>query len=218
MKLYERYREWRFTRALRIARRWPVAAIGRGGNTWWVPAGVLDAASIVYSGGIGEDAAFELELIDRLGCDVWAFDPTPKAAAYVESQVETDRFHFLPVGLWSTEARKFFHEPADTRHASHSVVNLHRTQGGFEAPCRSLDSLARQLGHSRIDLLKLDIEGAEYAVLDAFFEAGHRPRVLLVEFHEGRGLPVPSDFARGLRDRGYEIVAVDGFAVTFLRP
>ena len=42
---------------------------------WWVPVGLLDAESIVYSVGIGGDASFDLELMDRFGCHVWGFDP-----------------------------------------------------------------------------------------------------------------------------------------------
>ena len=43
---------------------------------WFIPAGMFDAHSVVYSGGLGEDASFDLDLISRYSCQVWAFDPT----------------------------------------------------------------------------------------------------------------------------------------------
>ena len=42
------------------------------------------------------------------------------------------------------------------------------------------------LGHERLDLLKMDIEGAEYAVLDDMLQSGILPDQLLVEFHHGK--------------------------------
>jgi hypothetical protein len=50
-----------------------------------------------------------------------------------------------------------------------------------------------QLGHSQLDVLKMDIEGAEYAVIDSLVSSGVRPRQLLVEFHHHlEGIPVAS--------------------------
>ena len=40
-----------------------------------------------------------------------------------------------------------------------------------------------ELGHDHLDLLKLDIEGAEYEVLDSLAAEGIRSRILCVEFH-----------------------------------
>jgi hypothetical protein len=43
-----------------------------------------------------------------------------------------------------------------------------------------------ELGLDRIDLLKLNIEGGEYDVLDRLHETGRLPRIdqILVQFHE----------------------------------
>jgi hypothetical protein len=34
--------------------------------------------SIIYSFGVGEDVSFDLELIEKYNCHVFAFDPTQK--------------------------------------------------------------------------------------------------------------------------------------------
>ena len=41
----------------------------------------------------------------------------------------------------------------------------------------------RQLGHDRIDVLKLDVEGAEYSILEDMVRQDIRVGQLLVEFH-----------------------------------
>ncbi|GIS18490.1 MAG: hypothetical protein CM15mP120_04060 [Pseudomonadota bacterium] len=44
----------------------------------------------------------------------------------------------------------------------------------------------RDLGHDHLDVLKMDIEGAEYAVLDDMLQSNILPDQLLVEFHHGK--------------------------------
>src|SRR5262245_14315827 len=51
----------------------------------------------------------------------------------------------------------------------------------FTAPAERLPTIARRLGHQRIDVLKIDIEGGEYAVLDDLLRSGPAVRQLLVE-------------------------------------
>ena len=46
-----------------------------------------------------------------------------------------------------------------------SSANLFETDQFIEVPARTLASLTRELGHPHIDLLKFDLEGAEYEVV-----------------------------------------------------
>lgn len=41
---------------------------------WIVPVDILDKNSICYCVGVGEDITFDLELIKRFDCQVYAFD------------------------------------------------------------------------------------------------------------------------------------------------
>jgi FkbM family methyltransferase len=193
-----------------------LARIGTDYGGWIVPTAMIGSDWICYCGGVGEDSSFDLGLIETFGCEVYAFDPTPRAIAHVMATAGDARFHFLAVGLWSEDATLRFFAPRDPTHVSHSVVNLQRTDEYFEAGCRSIPSLMAELGHTRIDLLKIDIEGAEHAVIASTLRAGIRPRVICLEIDR----PVsPRAFwmtMRRLAKGGYELIAVDRWNLTLL--
>jgi hypothetical protein len=48
---------------------------------------------------------------------------------------------------------------------------------------KRLSTIARELGHEHIDVLKMDIEGAEYDVLVDLEKSSIRPVQILIEFH-----------------------------------
>ena len=192
--------------------------IGTDYGGWTVPTAVIREDWICYSGGVGEDISFDDGLIERFGCSVYAFDPTPRAIAFVQGRTSSEPlFHFLAVGLWSDDTTLKFYAPKDPAHVSHSVVNLQRTDKYFEAPCRSLRTLMRELGHDRIDLLKIDIEGAEHRVVRSMLGSGIHPLVLCLEIDQ----PVrPWTFwttVRRIKSAGYALVAVDHWNLTFIQ-
>ena len=220
-----RARAW----ALRRARRWATGRvrqrpdlglqkIGTAYGGWIVPTRLLGPSSRCYCGGVGEDASFDLGLIERFGCEVFAFDPTPRAIAFAEPIAQREpRFRFMPVGLWSSDTTLKFYQPKDPSHVSHSVVNLQRTSEFFEAPSRTVKSLMAELGHTSIDLLKLDIEGAEHAVLASILDAGILPAVLCFEIDQPVGPVRFWSTIRRVLGHGYDLVAVDGWNFTFVR-
>ena len=195
----------------------PLVRLGSVYGGWWIPADGLGPDSVCYLAGVGEDASFDLALIERFGCVAWAFDPTPRSIAYVAS-ISEPRFHFLPVGLWRASESRRFYAPGDPNHVSHSAINSQRTAKYFEADCKNLVDLMAQLNHTRIDLLKMDIEGAEGAVLDHMLTTTIRPRVLCIEF-DAPELPWTTlgRIAR-LRRAGYVLRHVERRNYTFTFP
>jgi len=56
-------------------------------------------------------------------CDVYAFDPTPRAVAHVQATAaDNHHYHFYAIGLWSEDERMRFFAPRDQRH----VISLDR--------------------------------------------------------------------------------------------
>ena len=169
----------------RIQRRRDLERIGNRNGGWTVPVAELGSSSICYCVGCGEDISFDLELIRRFGCAVFAFDPTPRAIDYVRTAAgDNSQYHFSPVGLWDQDDTLRFFAPKDPTHVSHSLLNLQKTDTYIRVPVRRLSHLMRDLGHGRLDLLKLDIEGAEYKVIETVLEDRLPIRVLCVEFDE----------------------------------
>lgn len=146
----------------------------------------LCADSIVYSFGLGEDVSFDLALIERFGCTVHAFDPTPRSIEWVKRQKLPERFVLHEVGLADFDGTASFAPPENPDHVSHQIASQ-RDAKCINLSVRRLTTLVRELGHQRIDILKMDIEGAEYAVIEEIGCIDPRPLQLLVEFHHRRG-------------------------------
>lgn len=153
---------------------------------WAVRRDSVGNASVVYSFGIGEDASFDLDLIRETGCTVHGFDPTPKSIAWVERNVRENRFIMHPWALGKENGTLTLWMPDNPDHVSASLVSASsRSNDSFDAECRCLRSVMDELGHDRVDVLKMDIEGAEYGVIEGLCADGTVSQVnqLLVEFH-----------------------------------
>jgi FkbM family methyltransferase len=75
---------------------------------------------------------------------------------------------------------------------------------GEKVPLRTLSSLMREQGLERIDLLKLDCEGAEWDILPESESLLPRIRQICMEFHCERGWTAER-LAEWLRVRGYQV-------------
>lgn len=192
--------------------------IGSGYGGWIVPTAVMNADWLCYCGGVGEDVTFDKGVIERFGLTIHAFDPTPRSAVYVEKHLAGEsRFTLHRVGLYDKDTVLRFYVPRNPKNVSHSVVNLQRTSEYFEAEVRSLPSVMKELGHDRIDLLKIDIEGAEHFVIKSILEAGIRPDVICLEIDQPVHIKDLWGTVRRIKAADYALVAVDSWNLTFIR-
>jgi FkbM family methyltransferase len=141
----------------------------------------INKDSLVYSFGIGEDITFDLELMNRTGCEINAFDPTPKSLNWIKKQNLPEKFKFFEYGLSDKDGILKFDPPPNPEWVSYKESK----DGSFEFPVKSLSSVKAELGHQhkRIDFLKLDIEGSEYSVIDNVILQKLNPIQMSVEFH-----------------------------------
>jgi FkbM family methyltransferase len=183
---------------------------------WKIPKDILKSGAVCYCAGVGEDASFDLELATKFHCTVLSFDPTPRAIAYIEKlRTLPKTMQFFPFGIWDKDERIRFYEPGNPNHVSHSALNLHGTTKYFEADCHSISTLMKDFGHESIALLKLDIEGAEYRVIDSLIQHDIFPSVICVEYDEAYK-PLDKDWAFRIKaslekliSAGYRIIEVD---------
>jgi FkbM family methyltransferase len=179
---------------------------------WDVAVSELGKDSVVYSFGIGEDVTFDVALIARFGLTVHAFDPTPRSLRWVEQQRLPPQFVLHDFGLADRDGTLSFYPPENAAHVSHTILDRGATRArAINAPMRRLDSIMRELGHQRVDLLKLDIEGAEYGVIEDLERCDRRPGQILVEFHHrfpGVGIAKTKAAHAAMRRMGYRVFAV----------
>ncbi|HXM22017.1 MAG TPA: FkbM family methyltransferase [Terriglobales bacterium] len=158
-------------------------SLGSEGARWCICPDDFSKTSVVYSVGVGEEISFDLELMRRFGTRVHAFDPTPRSIQWVQSKTLPDGFVFHAYGVADFDGTCRFLPPKDPRHVSYTVLPRHTPGPAVQAPVYRLSTIMKMLGHSEIDLLKMDIEGAEYDVLADLLACKIRPQQILVEFH-----------------------------------
>lgn len=201
----------------RIFSRNDLEEIGSDYGAWVVPTRLLGPDSICYCVGCGEDITFDIGLIDIFGCHVYGLDPTPRAIAHVRTVAgENSNYHFFDIGLWDKEDTLKFFVPKNPEHVSHSLLNLQKTKDHISVDVKRLSSFMKELGHKRIDLLKLDIEGAEYRVIDSILEDEIDVGVLCVEYDECFN-PLDAEYRKriknsihSLMNTGYSLVCSQG--------
>lgn len=152
---------------------------------WSIPKSSLGPDSVVVDLGLGEDISFSTSLIEKYGCAVHGFDPTPRAIEYVE-KIAIPRFHLHKYGVAAISGYASFYLPNNELHVSGTLSpTMHTGASQIEVELITLDGVMDAIRADRIDLLKIDIEGAEYELLMDERFAQHAPRIqmLCIEFH-----------------------------------
>lgn len=194
----------------------PCRRLGSDYGGWWVPLDLLNEESICYLAGVGEDITFDLALLEAVGCEAWSFDPTPRAREHVEAAATPPGYHFQPVGVWDEATTLRFYAPRNPDHVSHSVVNLQGTDEFFEAEVLPIPRIMAANEHDRIDLLKLDIEGAEHVVVRSLLDSGVHPRVFALEFDQPMPIRKVGSTIRLLKANGYRLIHRESWNYTFV--
>ena len=210
-------------RDVRIATTGVGGRPGSGYGEWQVATDRLGPESIVYSVGIGDDISFDLDLVRQIGVTVHAFDPTPESLAWLEGTALPDSFVVHGVALSARDGELALYPHANPDYVSSSILPVaHVSPDAVRVPGRRLATLMEELGHAHVDLLKMDIEGAEYEVLEDILASGVDVRQLLVEFHHRFpqvGMGRTRDAIRSLREAGYALFTVSsrGEELGFIR-
>jgi len=199
----------------------PTVRLGDAGGRWAIATEGLGPDTVVYACGVGTDVSFERALIGRYGVTIHAFDPTPLSLEWAASQRLPERFHLHPYGVADYDGSARFAPPRKRKFASFSMVRGGGVGAAVDAPVRRLATLRDTLRLPRPDVLKLDIEGAEYSVLRDLLAGDFRPAQILVEFHH-RWREVGAGRTReaidALHRAGYRVadLASNGLEFTFV--
>jgi len=185
------------------------SALYGGDHGWVVDESLLNKESVIYSVGVGSNIDFDLELINSFGATVHAFDPTPRSIEWVKNQQLPKHFIFHPFGLSAENGHMDFFPPAKASSTHFSPIDRYGdTNNIVRAPVKDIDTIASELNHKEVDLLKMDIEGAEYEVIEALPKNRVAINQILIEFHHMyKGVPISKtvDAISTLSNLGFEL-------------
>ena len=193
---------------------------------WDYIAELLGPHSIVYSLGVGDSIDFDMDLIHHYSLTVHAFDPTPYSEEWISGLELPSNFQFHAWAAAGEDGVLRLYRRINKRGRKSNVMWTADNKAGdaadfVDVPAFALRTMMRKLGHYRIDLLKVDIEGAEYDILDSLPELDRSPVQLLVEFHHrfpGIGKRRTVESIEKLRKLGYVIASISetGREVSFV--
>lgn len=200
---------------------------------WWIDSRALGPQPLLIDCGLGEDISFPAAFLQRFaGAKVIGVDPNPRSLEYCRARCPAG-MEILSNALWTRAGETLvFHLPRSQDElpqgadgVSGSLDPSHEyVEGGarIETLTVDLDSLLARAGRTGCDVLKLDIEGAEYVLLEALIASGRirAARQLLVEFHHGVTGHSPADTLRivcQLGAAGHRLIHVEGRNYIFRR-
>ena len=184
--------------------------LGTNYGGWVIPKNnSLNEESIIYSCGVGEDISFDIKLQSLYNCNIFLIDPTKKAIKHFDEckryfkdktykftggiqpdYYDTikndnpilDKFTYLNIGVWSKKDELKFYKQDNDNYVSQSLINGMFTNNYDIVNVNSLKNIMDMNNHVEIDLLKLDIEGAENEVLKQMLRDKIFPKYLCIEF------------------------------------
>lgn len=179
---------------------------------WTICPDKITKSSIIYSFGIGEDISFDLEIIKRFNCKVDAFDPTPKSLNWLRKQNLPENFCYHNFAIANYDGESKFFMPKNPNHISCSLSqNANNNNQSINVPVKRLSTILLGLEHKKIDILKMDIEGAEYNVIEDILSSNIEIDQILIEFHhrfEKKGVLKTKKCIKELNEHGYKLFNV----------
>lgn len=131
---------------------------------------------IIYSIGCNNQWMFEEDLLKRTNCQIHTFDCTGPRSRFQEPQHERLHFHHKCLGS----------EPSVPK----TECNENSPANTMCGPLETLEQLQASLGHDRLDLLKMDMEGFEINLLNSWWTnlkvgkpTNVYPNQILMELH-----------------------------------
>ena len=221
--LGRRWREWRMPHGFQ--------RLGTRYGGWWVYGPSIGRDPLLIDCGLGFDLSFPEAFLRRFGGRAIGVDPNPRALEYARTHRPAN-MEVRAAALWGEAGRTLeFHMPRRAEHlpqgadgVSGSLLASHAYAGEERIAVRttSLEELLAQAGRAECDVLKLDVEGAEYEVLAALCASGaiRRARQVLAEFHHGwteHPLEHTQALAAKIEAAGFELAHTENRNYLFVR-
>ena len=160
--------------------------------------------------GVGNDVSFEVDLQANYNLrKLVLVDPDERNKKFAQNSLIG--FSWMTGAVSDSRGEKEFFLPLNENHVSGSLIHeghLDRTNIRI-VECYRLSDITKMFFDKVPTIIKLDIEGSEYAVLTEFFKTTsdcHLPQILLIEFHDRWGNNSKSiKIFKILRGKGYKL-------------
>jgi len=100
----------------------------------------------------------------------------------LENKIDTNKIIYKNYGVGIEEGIHKFYLPSNEAYVSCSLVEGMKSSKYIDVNVKKLRSIMNELGHDKIDLLKMDIEGSECDVIENMLEEKIYPKYLAVKF------------------------------------
>lgn len=149
----------------------------------------LSRNSLVIDAGCGYEADFSLHMINQYGLKAFGVDPTHKhrQALIQHEKTYLGKFNYLPFAITAKDTELDFYESKVNESGSicHDHTNVkHDEVIKYKVKGLTLSSILKEINETSVDILKLDLEGAEYELLNNVSKADLLPfKQIFIEFH-----------------------------------
>lgn len=166
-------------------------------------------------------------MIRHFGATAYGVDPTMKHTPALRGLSQSNPGHFvhLPLAIGRDDGTAVFYESQTNESGSmmNDHINVRKDETTrYDVRVVSLKTLARTIGAADIAVLKLDLEGAEYPLLETVSADDLRPfKQIFVEFHhhavEQFNVADTRRIVDRIRNLGYKTFSLDNDNYLFYR-
>lgn len=134
---------------------------------------------VIYGFGVGQYLEWDLAMAKTYpNCNVYSFDPTPTALQHMFGAKQTvqkllSNHFFVPLGLSHESGMVTLFAPAEGDQFTREFRQARNGDAGkINIPVQTVEGVMAGLGHTYLDILKVDIEGGEFPVLEQLHKQG----------------------------------------------
>ena len=142
------------------------------------------------------------------GGKVYAFEPVPISYEFLIKNIKVNRINNvvpLNVALADYSGYTKLYIPQNTKYYAEASMIPTTSTIHYTVKVNTLDDVVQQYHLDRIDLLKIDVEGAELMVLKGGFHSLKIVDKIVVEAHDTNGSKLSRSVVRYLKSSGFKV-------------
>ena len=147
----------------------------------------LSPDSVVYDVG-GYEGDWAAEIAARYACAVYVFEPVALFVEQLKKRFrKNERIHILPYGLDGKDGEMMISALAEASSVFRDEDNHnHKAAQKEKISIRAINAVMTELGTKHIDLIKINIEGGEYGLLECLLDNDLIGSIdnLQIQFHD----------------------------------